>query len=244
MRSQISMISAMLWSISSTPAPCSSRTERTTAANSGTSASGGPAAGSSSRTKRGSVASARATPSRRSSPCASERPARRRSAASPSAVEQRGGTLRGAPRARADTERSDLDVLAHRERAERVAVLKRPGETVPAAPVRRPARDLALAELDRALVGVVEAAEDVDERRLAGAVRPDQADDLATPQLEGDAAECLDPFVGTRMEEARRVSPGLLSDSFCCASVATSPRFSGRPWRRPCRPGVPCCSGS
>ena len=70
-RSQTSMISAMLWSISSTPAPCSSRTDRTTAAKSGTSASGSPAAGSSISTKRGSVASARATPSRRSSPCAS-----------------------------------------------------------------------------------------------------------------------------------------------------------------------------
>ena len=72
MRSQISMISAMLWSISSTPAPWSLQTERTVAANSGISASGSPAAGSSSSTKRGSVASARATPSRRSSPCASD----------------------------------------------------------------------------------------------------------------------------------------------------------------------------
>ena len=36
------MISAMLWSMSSTPAPCSSRTERTAAAKSGTSASGEP----------------------------------------------------------------------------------------------------------------------------------------------------------------------------------------------------------
>ncbi len=71
MRSQTSMISAMLWSIRSTPAPCSSRTVRTAAAKRGTSASGRPAAGSSRRTKRGSEASARATPSRRSSPCAS-----------------------------------------------------------------------------------------------------------------------------------------------------------------------------
>ena len=76
MRSQTSMISAMLWSIRSTPAPWSSRTARTTAANSGTSASGRPAAGSSMSTKLGSMASARATPRRRSSPCASA-PARR-----------------------------------------------------------------------------------------------------------------------------------------------------------------------
>src|SRR4051794_5040635 len=70
MRSQTSITSAMLWSISSTPASWSSRTERTTAANSGTSASGSPAAGSSISTKDGSIASARATPRRRSSPWA------------------------------------------------------------------------------------------------------------------------------------------------------------------------------
>src|SRR5438270_98898 len=45
----------MLWSISRTPARWSSRTERTTSANSGTSASGSPAAGSSISTKAGSV---------------------------------------------------------------------------------------------------------------------------------------------------------------------------------------------
>ena len=140
MRSQISMISAMLWSISSTPAPCSSRTERTTAANAGTSASGRPAAGSSSSTNRGSVASARATPSRRSSPWASDPPAVvARTRASPSTLEQLVGAPRRAPRARADAERRHLDVLAHRQAAKAVAVLERAGEAVPAAPVRRPA---------------------------------------------------------------------------------------------------------
>ena len=71
MRSHTSMISAMLWSISRTPASYLSRTELTTAAKSGTSASGSPAAGSSMSTNLGAVASARATPSLRSSPCAS-----------------------------------------------------------------------------------------------------------------------------------------------------------------------------
>src|ERR1700675_1493520 len=72
MRSQTSMISAMLWSIRSPPASYSSRIERTTSAKAGTSASGRPAAGSSMRTKRGEVARARATPRRRSSPCGSD----------------------------------------------------------------------------------------------------------------------------------------------------------------------------
>ena len=72
-------------------------------------------------TKLGRMASARATPSRRSSPCASE-PA----GASAWAVEaEQRQQLVGAParlaRARAHAERGDLDVLAHREVAERLA---------------------------------------------------------------------------------------------------------------------------
>src|SRR5204862_8358093 len=44
----------------------------------------------------------------------------------------------------------------------------------------------------------VEAAENVDERRLAGSVRSDQADDLPRPQLEGHVAQSLDPREGAR----------------------------------------------
>ncbi len=106
MRSQISMISAMLWSISSTPAPWSSRTERTIAANSGISASGSPAAGSSSSTKRGSVASARATPSRRSSPCASaDAAAHPRSGRARAVSSSASARSRRLPRRGADAER-------------------------------------------------------------------------------------------------------------------------------------------
>src|ERR671936_153368 len=72
MRSQTDITSAMLCSIRRTPASKSSRTARTTAAKSGTSSSGSPAAGSSRSTYRGLHASARATPSFRSSPCGSE----------------------------------------------------------------------------------------------------------------------------------------------------------------------------
>ena len=71
-------------------------------------------------------------------------------------------------------------------------------EPVAPAAVRRPARDVLLAEDDGAAVGLVEAAEDVDERRLAGAVRPDQADDLAAVQVEIDDVECLHPIEGPR----------------------------------------------
>ena len=192
-RSQTSMISAMLWSISSTPAPCSSRTERTAAAKSGTSASGRPAAGSSSSTKRGSVASARATPSRRSSPWASDAAGWSAYAARPSRPSS-SSARRVASRGEAPTPSADdLDVLAHREAAEGVAVLERAGEPVAAAPVRRPAGHVPARRARHVAVArPVEAAEHVDERRLAGAVRADQPDDLARPQLERDVAERLD----------------------------------------------------
>ena len=188
-RSQTSMIRAMLWSIRSTPAPWSSRTARMTAANLGTSASGRPAAGSSISTKRGSVASARATPSRRSSPCGRARRGRmprRSSPSSPRSSVARAARLSGAG---PDSDRSDLDVLPYREVAERSAVLERAGDSRTTAPVGPPARHVAALELDGALVREVEARDEVDERRLPRAVRADQPDDLVAAHLDGDVLE-------------------------------------------------------
>ena len=104
------------------------------------------------------------------------------------------GRLPGPARALADAERGDLDVLAHRQRAERVAVLERAGEAAAAAPVGAPRRDHAVVEDDRAGRGEVEAAEQVDEGRLARAVRADQAHHLVAVQLERDTAEGVDPL--------------------------------------------------
>ena len=64
--------------------------------------------------------------------------------------------------------------------------------------MRPPARDIATLELDRALVREVEAAEDVDERRLPGSVRADQADDLVPVELERDVAQRLHALERTR----------------------------------------------
>ena len=152
MRSQTSMISAMLWSIRSTPAPCSSRTERTTAANAGTSASGSPAAGSSSSTKRGSVASARATPRRRSSPCASAA-AGASASRQPEQLEQ----LAGPPPRLAAGRRRRRARRPRRSRAPTAREMRGCAGTCararPAAPVRRPARHVAAVQLDRPAVG-------------------------------------------------------------------------------------------
>ena len=93
----------------------------------------------------------------------------------------------------ADAERRDLDVLPHGERAECVAVLKRPGEAVPAPPVGAPAGDCPPVQLDRPCRREIEAAEQVDERGLAGAVRADQSHDLVAMQFEGDVLECVHP---------------------------------------------------
>src|SRR6185437_12883380 len=108
---------------------------------------------------------------------------RRGVAGEPEPFEQRVGPPGRLARPRADAERGHLDVLAHRQVAEPTGMLERPREPVAAAAVRRPARDVTLVELHRAAVRTVEAAEDVDERRLAGAVRADQPDDLAGPEL-------------------------------------------------------------
>src|SRR4029077_15360720 len=124
--------------------------------------------------------------------------------------------------------------------AERVAVLERPRKPVPAPPVRGPARDLAALELDRAPGRAVEAAEDVHERRLPGAVRPDQAEHLARPQLERDLSERL--HAGVRPGD--RGGPERVSGPPLRFTARGRSRYAGRPWRRGGPPPAGCCSGS
>ena len=197
-QSQTPITSAMLWSIRRTPVACSSRSERTTSANSGTSASGRPAAGSSISTNDGSVASTRATPSRRSSPCESAAACVSATGARLEELEQPVGAAARLARAGADAERRHLDVLPHGQAAERAAVLERAREPGPGAARRAPAGDLAARELDGALVRPVEPGQHVHERRLARAVRADQADDLVLPHLERDVAERVHALEGAR----------------------------------------------
>ena len=70
-----------------------------------------------------------------------------------------------------------------------------------AEPPRRDAFDAAerqgpAVELHLSAIGRVDAGYDVEQRRLARAVGPDQADDLARPDLKADAAERLEPAEG------------------------------------------------
>jgi hypothetical protein len=72
--------------------------------------------------------------------------------------------------------------------------LERPGQARTSPPVGAPAGDVAIAELDGPRGRQVEAGQNIDERRLAGAVRPDQTDDLTATQLERDVLKRVDAF--------------------------------------------------
>src|SRR5205085_7447467 len=100
--------------------------------------------------------------------------------------------------ARADAQRGDLDVLPYGEPAEEPRVLERAGEPRAPAPMRRPPRDVPALELDRSGARIVEAGQQVDERGLAGAVRPDQPDDLVPAELERYVLQRADAFERAR----------------------------------------------
>ena len=127
-----------------------------------------------------SAAAARAPARRRASArrrAAARPPARPRARARPSRPSSSSARRRASRARRPGAERRHLDVLAHGEPAEEAPVLERPREPGPAAPVRRPARDVARRRARpvrddgrskpvRMLTSVV----------LPGAVRADQAE--------------------------------------------------------------------
>src|SRR4051812_28396605 len=67
----------------------------------------------------------------------------------------------------------DRDVLARGEAVEEARVLERAAEAEPRPPVLARARDVRAEEADPARRGAQGAGDHVEERRLAGAVRPD-----------------------------------------------------------------------
>ena len=75
--------------------------------------------------------------------------------------------------------------------------------------VRRRVGDVAAVEDDRALVGLDHAADGLEQRRLAGAVRAEQRDDLALVDLEVDVEEHLHvAVVDLRARGTAAASPG------------------------------------
>ena len=73
----------------------------------------------------------------------------------------------------------EAHVVEHRHPRQRAGGLERPAEACPHDPVRRPPVDALAGELDPARVGSHEAGDAVEERRLPGAVRPDERRDRA-----------------------------------------------------------------
>ena len=105
--------------------------------------------------------------------------------------EELGGERSSAAAGCARGDRRDLDVLEGREPPEEPDVLERPHEACRRDLRGGPGCDVAPRELDDAARGPLEAREDVDERGLSGAVRADQAQDLAAAQREVDAVHGL-----------------------------------------------------
>ena len=144
-----------------------------------------PAASSSSSNSRGRVASART----RSSIfcCALLRSAAGRSATSvkPVFVEQRGHRRRR-HRGAAIGQR-DLDILAHRQRQERLWNLEGAVDAAMNQFVRRDAADRDAIQHDLAAVGRIEAGDHVDRGGLAGAVGADQSQNFARTRRESSS---------------------------------------------------------
>jgi hypothetical protein len=61
--------------------------------------------------------------------------------------------------------------------------------------VRRQERHVAVAEMDRTRRGLNEAAEDAEQRGLAGSGRPEQRDELARRDIQGDVVKRADRVI-------------------------------------------------
>src|SRR5262249_55879092 len=101
----------------------------------------------------------------------------------------------------------ELRVVLALEPREQLEVLARREPSVLGRPLRRPADARALAPLDRPDAGLERAGEQRQERRLARAVRADERQRLAVPQLELDRLERApvpEPAAGPARGEQRR----------------------------------------
>ena len=110
-------------------------------------------------------------------------------------------------------ERADHHVLGDGHALEGAQLLEGARDAAPAHVVGREPGEPRPVELHLALVGRVEAADAVEERRLAGAVRPDDADELTGRDVErdaavgGDAAEALGHAANAEQAHRSRSQP-------------------------------------
>ena len=105
----------------------------------------------------------------------------------------------------------DEQVLARRHLGEQLDALERAPDAEPGPAVRRHAGEVVPVEAHGAAIGLQHAEQAVEERGLPGAVRADEADDLARFDIEahlierGDARERLGDL--GRLEQAHGVAP-------------------------------------
>ena len=84
---------------------------------------------------------------------------------------------------------AEEDVLEHCHRAEQLDVLERARDAAPDDPVGRRSQQAAPLEDDLPAVRPVQTGNQVEQRRLAGAVRADQPDDLTLTDVERDVVD-------------------------------------------------------
>ena len=135
---------------------------------------------------------------------------------------QRVGEVAGA-RARVAAEHH---VLAHAHAAKERQVLERAADAERGDAVRRCLEKRAPLEGDPALAERVEARQAVEHRRLAGAVRADEADDVAAPHDERDAVERDDPAEAHRdvLDLEQRLIDGVAPKPAAFANARTIER--------------------
>jgi hypothetical protein len=102
---------------------------------------------------------------------------------------ERRGERRGAFGARPRQVAAELEVLAHRHRGEEAPSFGNDGDAGGAEAMRGQPGDVDAVDDDAPGARALDAAERVDERRLAGTVRPDDREQLAGTQRQRDAPE-------------------------------------------------------
>src|SRR2546422_1430377 len=139
-------------------------------------------------------------------------------------------------------EAGDLHVLERAERGERRGDLERAAHAARPDRVRREPQDLLPAVRDRAVVGAEQAGQDVEERRLAGAVRADERADLAARQVEAHAVDRTD--TAERLTDVDDPEQRLRHDGLRPRQEfrAGRPARAGSGWRRARAASTPCTS--
>ena len=123
----------------------------------------------------------------------------------------------------------DQHVLQHRQPREHARQLEGATDAEPEHTVRRAVGDVLAPQADLALLHALITGDDVEERRLARAVRADQAVDLTLVDLECTTVQRLDAAVGLDHpadldQGAHRVAPAIPASS-CSPSPSTDLRL-------------------